>query len=103
MQFDHVPTKKINLINDEYKGITHEIICFNMSTMGKANSWGNPKLHWKGNENLWKQNGTCGKISCSSSAPKLEHEKMHIQWTLNVSLKINGEKVWCCKQFKMVS
>jgi hypothetical protein len=35
----------------------------------------------------------CGKISCSSSTPKLEHEKMHIQQTLNVSLKINGEKV----------
>jgi hypothetical protein len=52
MQFDHVPTKKINLINDEYKGITHEIVCFNMSTMGKADSWGNPKLHKKGNENL---------------------------------------------------
>jgi len=45
----------------------------------------------------------CGKISCSSNTPKLEHEKMHIQQTLNVSLKINGEKVWCCKQFKMVS
>ncbi len=37
--------KKINLINDEYKRITHEIVCLNMSAMGKANSWGNPKLH----------------------------------------------------------
>lgn len=49
------------------------------------------------------ENGTCGKISCSSNTPKLEHENMHIQWTLDVLLKINGEKVWCCKQFKMVS
>jgi hypothetical protein len=35
----------------------------------------------------------CGKISCSSSTRKLEHEKMHIQQTLNVSFKINDEKV----------
>jgi hypothetical protein len=49
--------KKINLINDEYKRITHEIVCLNMSAMGKANSWGKSKASLKGKWKFMKNVG----------------------------------------------